>query len=227
MICLQTQNIQRLSLTPVLKQTPGNQIYFLENSPYFFMDFVFIIAEKYAFRLLVYDRRENYLVDKRYATVKGAKIAFLNLFGHKYYNEDPIAIWDPPYTPDEKWLQEKLAFIAGLPDHAKQKRVRGKRVSLLSNPGLFSLDYAFILDLKTGYRLLAHDRDENVLFDDIYKTVGGAKMSFRIMFGHKYALGKPAPVWAPFSQPLEAWWKQKNRFIASRTPEYIKRRKKK
>jgi hypothetical protein len=199
----------------------------LTNTAYFFLEFAFILVEDNAFRLLVFDGGEKYLVDKRYTSEKGAKISFLNFFGHKYYTDNPIAIWDPPYSPDEDWIQEKLAFIDSLPDEYKQKKVRGKRVSFLMNPGLFALDYAFILDIKTGCRLIVHDLNEKILFDDIYKNVGGAKMAFRIMYGHKPGSNMHEPVWGPFSQPVESWLKKTDRFIASRSPEYIKRRKRK
>ena len=221
---LPDQDLRLLTRRELQFQT---KIYYLINTPHFYLDFAFIVAEQSAFRLLAYDRQGKYLIDKRYTSSKGAKIAFLNHFGNQYYKENPIAQWTPLYPPDEEWVRKKKELIDSLPAKYKEKKARGKRVSFLTSPKLFSQENVFIIDIKTGYRLIVHNLIKEVLFDDIYKNVGGAKMSFRIMFGHKSGDDKPEPIWGPFSQPNAAWWKKTDRFIVSHSPEFIKRRKKK
>lgn len=198
--------------------TPGTRIYRLNNSFYFFLDFVIIIIGKNDFRLLAYDRSENFLVDKKYTTLSAAKIAFLKHFGYKYYSDNPISEWSDDYPPDKDWLDEIERFVSSLPKKCKLKRVRGEKVSFLSNPGLFGLDYSFIIDQKSVYRLIVHDRNEKILFDYTYNTVGAAKTAFSRMYvlkGHR-----PQPI-RDFSFPRSWSMSKKNFSIASTREGFV------
>ena len=125
---LRTQCKPGLKVLTTPEQTPQNRIYLLQNSGYFFLDFAFILVEKYEFRLIVFDSGENYLVDTRYKTVRSAKIVFIKRFRYKYCQEDPKAEWSPPYAPDETWLRKKLQFIDELPETYRQRREIGKAI---------------------------------------------------------------------------------------------------
>lgn len=227
MISLRTQCQPDLRVLTTPEQTPQNRIYLLQNSGYFFLDFAFILVEKYAFRLIVFDGGENYLVDTRYTTARSAKIVFFKRFKYKYCQEDPKAEWSPPYAPDEDWLKEKLNFINALPETYRQKRAIGKAVSFLANPGLFSLDSAFIVKLETGFRLMVIDLNKKVLFDTEYNSVSITKSIFVKKFGNKSTPGKSAAVWTPFSQPVEVWWKKAMRFLSAGPTKSQTRQKKK
>ena len=157
-------------------------IYRLNNSFYYFLDFVIIIVEEDGFRLLAFDKGENFLVDRTYRTVTAAKISFLKYFGHKYYDENPVAEWSDAYPPDRDWLDGIESFVSSLPKKCKEKRMRGEKVSFLSNPSIFGLDYGFIIDQKFSYRLIVHDRNEKILFDNTYNTVAAAKIAFSRLF---------------------------------------------
>ena len=225
MISLRTQCQPDLSVLTTPEQTPQNRIYLLQNSGYFFLDFAFILVEKYAFRLIIFDGGENYLVDTRYKTARGAKSVFFKRFKYKYCQEDPKAEWSPPYAPDEEWLRGKLNFINALPETYRQKRAIGKAVSFLANPGLFSLDSAFIVKLESGYRLMAIDLNKKAIFDIKYNDSLSTRMVFGKKFGNKSTPGKSGAIWTPFSQPVEIWWKQARRFLDSGPTNSQTRRK--
>jgi hypothetical protein len=107
---------------------PGKYIYRLINSLYFFLDMVLIVIEEEYYRLIVYDRVGNSLTDKRYSTVKGARIAFMRFFRHKYYNDNPGAEWSIAYPPDADWLEEIETLIALLPASCKNRTVNKTKV---------------------------------------------------------------------------------------------------
>jgi hypothetical protein len=79
----------------------------LENSVYYFLDYVFIVEEEDSFRLLVI-HRGKVLTDKLYPTLRGARIAFRHIYEGKAWSKDLKARWSNFYQPDKRWLNSKL-----------------------------------------------------------------------------------------------------------------------
>ncbi|MCX6583333.1 MAG: hypothetical protein NT166_24415 [Candidatus Aminicenantes bacterium] len=94
-----------------LKVAPGEKmkISVLGNAVYFFFHRVFIITEKKGYRLIAIHKGEL-LVDARYKTSKGAKIAFLKLYCFRAWQEGVKPYWTDFYTPDERWVKKRFKF---------------------------------------------------------------------------------------------------------------------
>ena len=82
------------------------KISILTNSIFFFINSVFIISQKETY-YLVANHKGKLLIDKPYKTLRGAKIAFSRLFGHRGWKEDLKANWSIFYKPETRWLREK------------------------------------------------------------------------------------------------------------------------
>ncbi len=79
----------------------------LLNSVYFFLHYVLIVKEGEIFRLLVIKNGEK-LVDKKYRTIKGARIAFHRSYKKQGYKDNIETEWTYFYNPDITWLEELL-----------------------------------------------------------------------------------------------------------------------
>jgi hypothetical protein len=77
----------------------------LINSIYYFIEFVFIIAENEGYRLVVIHQGEL-LTNQIYKTAKGARIAFLKFWGYRAWKEGVKPKWSIFYPPDAKWLKK-------------------------------------------------------------------------------------------------------------------------
>jgi hypothetical protein len=84
----------------------------LINSAYFFIDCVYILFQDGLFRLTAIHNR-IVLKDSCYRTVKGARIAFVKQFKHKFWTDEVKAEWTDFYNPDEKWIEDKAVNAAG------------------------------------------------------------------------------------------------------------------
>jgi len=77
------------------------------NSFFYFFKFIFILKESREYRLIMI--QDSYkIIDLKYKTIKGAKIACSKLLIHKTGNTKMKPEWSGLYHPDEKWLQDKL-----------------------------------------------------------------------------------------------------------------------
>lgn len=80
----------------------------LFNAAYYFLDWVIIIFDENDYRLLA-ARKKKKPTDRRYKTLRGAKIAFASSFKIGVYSENyNKPYWSVPYTPEKDWLEEKL-----------------------------------------------------------------------------------------------------------------------
>lgn len=85
-----------------------SEISVLTNAVYWFLEDVFIIKADEGFILAVIHQKKM-LLFKPYKTVKGARIAFLKIYGYKACREKVKAEWTPFYLPDAPaWFKEKL-----------------------------------------------------------------------------------------------------------------------
>ena len=82
----------------------------LINSYHYLLKDVFIVFEEESYRLVVY-RRGEIIINEKYKTVKGAKIALLKFFSFMAHNEKISAKWTAPYVPIKKWLEQRLKRI--------------------------------------------------------------------------------------------------------------------
>lgn len=85
----------------------GIKISSLSNSMNYFINNVFIVKDSGNFRLLAIHNNKR-LMDEKYDSAKGAKIAFLKLFWYRAWSEQVKPQWTHFYTPDEEWLGFKL-----------------------------------------------------------------------------------------------------------------------
>lgn len=88
----------------------GTKISILISSVYYFLDFVFIMAERNCFRLVVIHNRQL-LTYKKYETVKGAKIGFSRLYSYKVWKGGIKPNWSVFYNPTTEWLDERREII--------------------------------------------------------------------------------------------------------------------
>ncbi len=82
----------------------------LVNSIYYFIEFVFIIAENSGYRLVAI-HQGKLLTNQTYKTAKGARIAFLKFWNYRAWKEGVKPKWSQFYLPDAKWLKKKLEQI--------------------------------------------------------------------------------------------------------------------
>jgi len=79
----------------------------MTNSIYYFLEFIFILIEHGTFRLVVL-QHNRLLMDRRYKSLRGAKIAFSKYYTAKRWQENIEPDWSPAYHPEVTWLEEKL-----------------------------------------------------------------------------------------------------------------------
>ena len=86
------------------------KIILLENAVYYFIDYVLIILEPDAYRLVVIaDGCKT--IDKCYSSIKGAKIAFFRFFKHRAQQGFTKPRWSVIFPPEQEWLDDRLKGI--------------------------------------------------------------------------------------------------------------------
>lgn len=83
----------------------------LINSIYYFIEYVFIIANEKSYQLIVM-HRGRVLINKTYGTAKGAKVAFARMYSQKAWQKGVKPDWSHFYNPDKKWFEEKTKQVA-------------------------------------------------------------------------------------------------------------------
>jgi hypothetical protein len=101
------QSAPSLNIELQQKEEKPIKISRLINSIYYFIESVFIIAEKQGYRLVAI-HQGKLLTDQTYKTVKGARIAFLKMWSYKAWKEGVKAKWSHFYPPDPKWLEKNI-----------------------------------------------------------------------------------------------------------------------
>ncbi|MDQ1350150.1 MAG: hypothetical protein QG657_451 [Acidobacteriota bacterium] len=86
------------------------KISMLVSSIYYFLDFVYIIAEGERFRLVVMHNKKL-LTYRTYKTLSAARGAFSRLYGAKAWKEGLKPNWSVFYHPAAKWLNERKKVI--------------------------------------------------------------------------------------------------------------------
>lgn len=97
---------------PESSQTADEEIKIsiLVSSVYYFLEFVFIIAEGGCFRLVVM-HNNKLLTYKAFKSVKAARAGFTRLYGSKVWKEGLKPNWSLFYHPAAKWLDERRKVI--------------------------------------------------------------------------------------------------------------------
>ena len=103
----------RLNVGLELEEKKPVKVSLLINSIYYFIESVFIMAVKDGYRLVVM-HRGRLLTDRTYKSVKGARIAFLKLYGYKAWREGARAEWSIFYPPEPQWLNKKFQGLDSL-----------------------------------------------------------------------------------------------------------------
>jgi len=83
------------------------KIMFLINSINYFLESVFIIIERHSYRLVVIND-DHILTDRRYRTLKGARIAFSKFYCERRWEKKIPARWSHAYPPNPTWLKKHL-----------------------------------------------------------------------------------------------------------------------
>jgi len=86
------------------------KISILISSIYYFLDFVYIMAEGGCFRLVVMHNKQL-LTYRTYKTLKAARAAFTRFYGAKAWKEGLKPNWSVFYQPAAKWLNERKEVI--------------------------------------------------------------------------------------------------------------------
>ncbi len=79
----------------------------LLNSVLYFIESVMVVRHHGRYRLLAIHRGQV-MADSTYDSSKGAKIAFLRIFGYKAWNESLTPDWTAFYSPDQKWIKKRI-----------------------------------------------------------------------------------------------------------------------
>lgn len=90
------------------KEDSPIKIALLINSSYFFVELAFIVDDEQDGFRLVASTHGNVLMDERYESVKGAKIAFLKFFDYRACREGIRSYWSDFYSPEPGWLEARL-----------------------------------------------------------------------------------------------------------------------
>ena len=168
----------------------------LTNSVHYSLFRVFIFEEKGQFRLIVF-KQGKLLTDAIYKTARGARIAFLKVWGFRRETESVTAKWSHFYTPEKEWLETWYHFL-----------IERKFISLLINAICYFLETVLIMVNKDEYRLIVVHRG-NVWTDEIYKTFEEAKSAFFNKYNKKAWKEGVRPNWSHFFPPTTKWLKKK------------------
>jgi hypothetical protein len=191
---------KKLSQTPHLqlqvKAEEMPKVSILINSVHFSLFRVFIFEDKGQFRLLVFNQGKL-LTDAIYKTARGARIAFLKIWGFQKETENVHAKWSHFYTPEKDWLETWYYFI-----------IERKFISLLINAVFYFLETVLIMANKDGYRLIVVHRSD-VWTDEMYKTFEEAKRAFFNKYKEKAWKKEVRPNWSHFYPPTTKWLKKK------------------
>lgn len=97
------------------------------------------------------------------------------------------------------------------------KRNQGIEISMLLNAIHYFLDCVFIIHSHRQYRLLVFLSD-NILLDQQYTSLKGAKIAFQKFYGHQACIEGIKARWDEYIP--ESWWIKKKMEILDRK-EYI------
>ena len=86
----------------------------LLNSAYYFLGYVFVICEQKDYRLVVLHSGRT-LLDCRYTTLKGAKVAFAKMFNRRSWKKHVNPTWSPLFQPEVDWMDEKIEIVRSNP----------------------------------------------------------------------------------------------------------------
>jgi hypothetical protein len=113
---MKNQNIseQHLNQFEEIKKACGEidrqiKISILLNAIHYFLDCVFIIHSYRRYRLLVLNS-DNIIVDQHYTSLKGAKIAFHQIYRSQACIKGTKAVWDE-YIPEQWWIKKKMKIL--------------------------------------------------------------------------------------------------------------------
>jgi hypothetical protein len=95
------------SFNPYPVKKEENRISRMINSVLYFLKFVFILKEGNHYRLVVIEHK-NKIIDRKYKSLKGAKIACAKRLRNRFSNIEMKPVWSFLYPADEKWIEDKL-----------------------------------------------------------------------------------------------------------------------
>jgi hypothetical protein len=99
------------SRKPFIEETANaNQeakISILVNAVYYFLESVFVVINEDHCRLVII-QNQKLIVDQCYDSLRGAKIAFYRMYKDKCCVKGLKTEWSISYSPDSRWLSEKL-----------------------------------------------------------------------------------------------------------------------
>jgi hypothetical protein len=178
------------------EKMPMPKVSILTNSVHYSLFRVFIFEDKGQFRLIVFNQGKL-LTDAIYKTARGARIAFLKLWGFQREADNVTAKWSHFYTPEKYWLETWYHFV-----------IERKFISLLINAVCYFLETVLIMFNKDRYQLIVIHRGK-VWTDEIYKTFEEAKSAFLNRYKDKAWKEGVKANWSHFYPPDAKWLKKK------------------
>ena len=81
----------------------------LINAAFYYLHWAFILKEedKEHYRLVALESN-RVIIDQDYDTFRGAKIGCAKTIRYRGFTRDLKTEWSPFFTPEEKWLKDKL-----------------------------------------------------------------------------------------------------------------------
>lgn len=112
----------------------GTKLYRLVNNGYFFLRYVFILAENEDFRLVViHDNR--LLTDRHYKSLSHAKSAFAKMYNRKSWKKGVKPEWSIFFPPGIGWVKNEIEYsfkedytYANSPFNAVPPRIRAREL---------------------------------------------------------------------------------------------------
>ena len=99
------------SRKPFIEETANAKqeakISILVNAVYYFLESVFVVINEDHCRLVII-QNQKLIVDQCYDSLRGAKIAFYRMYKDKCCVKGLKTEWSISYSPDSRWLSEKL-----------------------------------------------------------------------------------------------------------------------
>lgn len=105
------------------------KISILVNAVYYFLESVLIVINEDHCRLLIIQNRKL-IVDECYDTLRGAKIAFYRMYKNKCCVKGLKTEWSIAYSPDSRWLSDKLKKV--LPQPIYQPHILNRETAVPS-----------------------------------------------------------------------------------------------
>lgn len=99
---------------------------------------------------------------------------------------------------------KRICENTGGSDNEQKSSFAEVQISILTTSIYYFLDFAFIISDGNCYRLVVIHNSQ-LLTDNTYKTLKGAKIAFSRIYGYKVWHERIKPNWSDFYNPTNEW----------------------